>query len=77
LRDWRRGLRQWIRPSFEAYGAQPMSASRLASLCRASGLEVVQTVAVTDEAPALERIRWPWIRKKLAPQLLFRCRRTD
>ncbi len=76
LRDWRRGLWRWIRPSFEAFGAQPMSEARLALLARTSGLELVETIAVTDEAPGLERVRWGWARRKLAPQLLFRMRRA-
>jgi SAM-dependent methyltransferase len=76
LRDWRRGRKRWIRPSFDAFGAHPMSEARLASLCRASALELAQTLAVTDEAPGLERIRWGWLRRKLAPRLLFRMRRA-
>jgi hypothetical protein len=55
-------------------GAQPMSEARLASLCRASGLELLQTIA-TDEALALQRMGWASLRRKLAPQLLFRMRR--
>ncbi len=75
LRDWRSGKRS-IRPSFGDCGAHPMSQSRLAALCRASGLEIVDTVAAIEAAPGLQRVRWPWARRKLAPQLLFRMRRV-
>jgi SAM-dependent methyltransferase len=76
LKDWRNGRRRWLRPDFETLGAQPMSEARLASLCRASALELSQTIDVTDDAPALERIRWAGLRRKLAPQLMFRMRQS-
>jgi SAM-dependent methyltransferase len=71
LRDWRYGRWQWARPDFRARGAHPMSAPGLAALGRASGLRLRQAIAVTDEAPALDRIGWERARVALAPRLLF------
>jgi SAM-dependent methyltransferase len=76
LKDWRHGRRCWIRPGFATFGAHPMGAARLASLCRASRLELVETIAVTEGAPSLARVPSGWVSRKLAPQLLFRMRRV-
>jgi SAM-dependent methyltransferase len=70
LRDWR--CRQpRVRPSYGAWGAHPMSGRRLASLARAAGLKMGQTIAATGDAPAVDRLNWAWARRQLAPRLLF------
>jgi SAM-dependent methyltransferase len=76
LKDWRHGRRRLVRPSFDAFGAHAMGPARLTRLARASALELVEVTGQPDDSPALERVRWGWARSQLAPQLLFRMRRT-
>lgn len=76
IKDWRNGRLRWIRPSYDANGAQPMSERRLGALCRASALSLVAVMPWMDGSPALQRVPAGSIRRKLAPQLLFRARRA-
>lgn len=76
IKDWRRGRRRWTRPSFDRNGAQPMSERRLARLCSENSLELADVVPSTEESPGFDRAPWRWARRKLAPKLLFRIRRS-
>jgi SAM-dependent methyltransferase len=76
LKDWRRGDRGWIRPAFERNGAHPMNSGKLASLCRASALQLEELVPSVDGmSPRLSRVPMGGVRRMLAPRLLFRARR--
>jgi SAM-dependent methyltransferase len=75
LKDWRSGRPRWIRPCSDGNGAQPMSERRLRRLCQAGALELAQIVPSIDGSPGLANVPLRWVRRKLAPQLLFRIRR--
>jgi SAM-dependent methyltransferase len=74
LRDWRRGRWRWVRPDFRKWGAQPVSHEHLTALCCAGELELAESTVDSDEAFWVDRIQWGFLRRKLAPRLLFRIR---
>jgi SAM-dependent methyltransferase len=76
LKDWRSGHWRWVKASFTKVGAHPMSKRRLSRLCRISHLELLSVVACSDGTPSIARVPSEWLRRLLAPRLLYRLRRS-